>query len=173
MLIEAQDIPSRFSEHLEWATRVDIATAWATGNDGLRKLQEKSERLKIRVVVGLWGNITDSMVLRTLDSIGKLRIVDSDRRFHPKIFVFRNRKKSVAWVGSANFTSGGFGGNEELMFEVRDTEAIEVWFKRLWRGCDRLEDGAIDEYARKRKRNPPEPLPLPKRPAPRLEDGPL
>lgn len=173
MLIEAQDMPSRFSEHLEWATRVDIATAWATGNDGLRKLQEKSERLKIRVVVGLWGNITDPMVLRTLDSIGKLRVVGSDRRFHPKIFVFRNKKKSVAWIGSANFTSGGFGVNEELMFETQDTEAIEAWFKRLWRGCDRLEDGAIEEYARKRKRNPPEPLPLPKGVTPRLEDGPL
>ena len=173
MLIETEDIPSCFSKNIEWATSVDIATAWATTNDGLRKLQEKSEHLKVRAIVGLWGNITDPQVLRTLDRVGELRIVSSDRRFHPKIYVFRSPKKSVAWVGSANFTSGGFEANEELLFETQDTKAIETWFKRLWQRCGRLKDGAIDEYAKQRKRNPPEQSPRPKGSTRRLKDEPL
>ena len=172
-LIETKDIISRFSKNVEWATNVDIATAWATENDGLRKLEENSERLKIRTVVGLWGNVTDPLVLRRLRRLGKLRVVDSDQCFHPKIFIFRNPEKSVAWVGSANFTSGGFGKNEELLLETRNAKAVETWFNKLWKRCGRLEEGAIDQYARQRKRNPPEQLFRPRGFTPRLEDGPL
>ena len=167
MLIETKDILCRFSENIEWASSVDLATAWATENDGLYKLKKTSD-LEIRAIVGLWGNITDPKVLRILDSIGKLRIVDKSRFFHPKVYVFRNPKKSVAWVGSANFTRGGFKSNEELLFETSDTKAIENWFDRLWDQCGCLQDGAIDEYVKDREQNPPkvpqEPPSLPDRP---------
>ena len=172
-LIETKDILSCFSKNVEWATNVDIATAWATANDGLRKLEEESKRLKVRTVVGLWGNVTDPLVLRRLGRLGKLRVVGSDRCFHPKIFIFRNPEKSVAWVGSANFTSGGFGRNEEILLETRNAKAVETWFNRLWKRCGRLEDGAIDDYALRRKRNPPEQLFRPKGFRSRFEDGPL
>ena len=173
MLIETENILSRFSKNIKWATSIDIATAWATANEGLYKLQERSEHLEIRTIVGLWNNISDPLVLRILNRLGELRIVNTKRRFHPKIYVFRSPKKSVAWVGSANFTSGGFGSNEELLFETQNTRAIKNWFERLWQQCGPLKDGAIDEYAEKRKRNPPKPRPRTKKSMPRLENGPL
>ena len=39
MLITDENILECFSEHLTWATEIDIATAWATSNEGLRALQ--------------------------------------------------------------------------------------------------------------------------------------
>ena len=173
MLIDAENIVSRFSENIEWASKVYIATAWATANDGLSKLQEKAENLEIQIVVGLWGNITDPQALRTLDRISELRVIENNRLFHPKVYIFRNSEKSVAWIGSANFTSGGFGTNEELLFETHDTKDIEEWFKRIWNQCDHLNAKIIDEYAKQRKNNPPSRPHRPKISSRVFEDKPL
>ena len=173
MLIETKDILHRFSENIEWATSVDLATAWATENKGFDKLKAGAEYLRIHAIVGLWGNITDPKVLKKLDDIGKLRIVDGNQHFHPKIYIFRSSKKSIAWVGSANFTRGGFELNEELIFETSDTKAIEGWFNRLWHQCGRFQEGAIDEYDERRKQNPPKwPIRL-RGSIPLLPNGPL
>ena len=164
MLIDHTNILSRFAKHLAWATDVDIATAWATSNDGLRSLQQLDSPVRVRAVVGLWGNCTDPVALRTLTEIGELRVVDAARRFHPKVFLFRGSGKLVAWVGSANFTSGGFGMNEEVLFETTNARTVAGWFDRLWNRCGPIGDHDIDEYAASRRLNPPRqpaPPPLP------------
>ena len=115
-------------EHLVWATEIDLATAWATNHDGLRALQQEQPTTAVRAIVGLWGNLTEPFALRMLAEIGELRGVDARRHFHPKVFIFRGGGKSVAWVGSANFTFGGFGMNEEALFETSDTASIQDWF---------------------------------------------
>ena len=155
MLIDQRNILNRFAEHLTWATDVDIATAWATSNDGLRSLQQLNPSIRVRAVVGLWGNLTDPMTLQTLTEIGELRLVDASRRFHPKVFLFRGAGRIVAWIGSANFTSGGFGMNEEAMFETNDARPVAGWFDQLWNQCGPIGDHDIDEYAATRRRAPP------------------
>ena len=161
MLITDEDILPRFVEHLAWATEIDLATAWATSHEGLRALQRQRPSPEIRAVVGLWGNLTDPFALRMLANIGQLHGADAGRRFHPKVLIFRGGGKSVAWVGSANFTSGGFGMNEEALFETSDTESVHVWFDDLWEHTDPLDHDAIDTYAESRKKNPPPPAPRP------------
>ncbi len=161
MLINEENIRSRFAENLAWATGIDLATAWARSNTGLRALQDRTAPLEVRAIVGLWGNLTDPFALRILADMGELRVADESRRFHPKVYVFRGEGRSVAWVGSANFTSGGFGENEEALFETSDTEAVESWFDRLWEQCGPLDENAIKNYAESRKENPPRPPPRP------------
>ena len=163
MLIDHQNILARFRSHLEWATELDVATAWATSHEGLRLLKQRHGCLKVRAVVGLWGNQTDPAALRMLVKLGKLRLADGGRRFHPKVYVFRGSGKSVAWIGSANFTAGGFATNEEAVFETSETKSVEKWFDRLWRACGRLGVAAIDDYESEWRNNPPSPLPLPRR----------
>ena len=170
MLIDQENIRSRFSENLAWATGIDLATAWATSNTGLRELQERTASLEVRAVVGLWGNLTDPVALRKLADMGELRLADESRRFHPKVYVFRGEGRSVAWIGSANFTSGGFGMNEEVLFETSDTKAVEIWFDRLWEQCGPLDKGAINNYAASRKDNPPRP---PSRPPVIIDSTPM
>ena len=109
----------------------------------------------MRAVVGLWGNLTEPVALRILDKTGELRLIDASRRFHPKVYLFRGQDKSVAWIGSANFTSGGFGVNEEVMHETSDTESAQNWFNDLWERCNPLEERAIDAYEESRQANPP------------------
>ncbi len=104
------------------------------------------------------------MALRTLSEIGELRLVDATRRFHPKVFLFRGSGRLVAWIGSANFTSGGFGMNEEVLFETTDAQTVAGWFDQLWNQCGPMGDRDINEYAVSRRRNPPQqtvPPPLP------------
>ncbi len=161
MLITDEDILPRFKKHLVWATEIDLATAWATSHEGLRALQRQQPSPEIRAVVGLWGNLTDPFALRMLTNIGQLQGADASRRFHPKVFIFRGGGKSIAWVGSANFTSGGFGMNEEALFETSDTESVQAWFDDLWEHTDPLDHDAIEVYAKSRNQNPPPPAPRP------------
>ena len=156
MLIRSEDMQRCFREKLEWADKIDLATAWATNNAGLRDLREcqGAGHIEIRAIVGLWSNITDPATLRALEEIGSLRIVDESRCFHPKIYIFRRNEEAVAWIGSANFTSGGFGVNEELMFETEDTRSIQEWFENRWERCGELQPDAIDIYEHRRIQNP-------------------
>lgn len=161
MLFDPATIAGRFEENLEWTKRLDLVTAWATEHNGLRLLEDRAKRgLRVRVIVGLWNYITEPEALRRLDQLGKLRLASGGRRFHPKVYLFRGEGRAVAWVGSANFTAGGFAVNEEAVFESKDTESVTQWFEELWRECRQLTDNAINDYERARKKNPPPRQPL-------------
>ncbi len=166
MLITHKNILDRFSQNLEWATEIDLATAWATPNRGLCALRRKTPPPVVRAIVGLWGNITHPNALRELADMGELRAGPASnerRRFHPKIYIFRGAGRSLAWIGSANFTCPGFGGDEkvlgheEALFETSDTKAAECWFNQLRARCTVLDEVAINFYADHwRKHRPPQ-----------------
>ena len=63
--------------------------------------------------------------------IGRLRGSGAGRRFRPKVFIFHGSGRSVAWIGSANFTSGGFEMNNEAVFETSETGSVQDWFDDL------------------------------------------
>ena len=168
MLINHENIQRCFKKNIAWATGIDIASAWATSNAGLRALQNnRTKPLRIRAVIGLSGYSTDPATLATLVDIGKLRITDESRLFHPKVYLFHGKGKSIAWVGSANFTSGGFGKNEELLFEISNTKTVEAWFNQLWKRCGPLDEEILVKYAERhdewRQLNPPRPPPSPEK----------
>ena len=155
MLITHENILDCFSENLEWATRIDLATAWATTNRSLYALYTRRRFIKARTIVGFLDNITEPDALRKLFAMGKkLRMADERRRFHPKVYIFRGTNKSVAWIGSANFTCRGFGGNEEVLFETSNTEAVGCWFNQLWEECYPLDESDIHDYEAHRRKNP-------------------
>ena len=157
MLIDRKNILHRFSKSLAWATKIDLATAWATSNQGLRALQDRTTAPEVRTVVGLGDYLTDPDALRDLACMGELRKFTGSHLFHPKVYIFGGSGKSVAWIGSANFTDSGFGMNEEILFEFSDTKAVQKWFDNLWERSVRLSKQDIDVYAEKRKANPPPP----------------
>ena len=80
MLITHENILRRFTENLVWATGIDLATAWATSNGGLRALQDRNVSFEVRSVVGLWGTTTTPNALGTLARMGELRVAVSDHR---------------------------------------------------------------------------------------------
>ena len=164
MLITREKIQDRFSQNLEWATEIDLASAWASPNRGLCALRRQFPRPEVRAIVGLSDNITDPDALRELADMGELRVfpeAGERRLFHPKVYIFRGSGRSVAWIGSANFTCPGFGGtekvlgHEEVLFETSDTKAVERWFNQLRKRCTRLDKVAITFYADHRTKHRP------------------
>ena len=140
----------RFKELLNTADRVDLASAWATEGEALNALKNAKMRkhpVRVRALIGLRGNSTTPDALDMLKKIGELRIVNENRLFHPKVYLFRLREgDQLAWVGSANFTGGGFENNEEVVFETPATQQIADWFDNRWEAAGQLDGNELLEY---------------------------
>lgn len=162
------DLPERFRKHVECSTHVDVAVAWATKTSALDQLMNAVEEsgVSLRIIVGTHGNATDPDVLDRLNDIrkGELRLVPhSGPLFHPKVYIFRGEKDSIALIGSANFTNGGFGENVEAVFETKQLRSIRKWFKNQWKQYGKLSvnenqksrNKEIEEYRERRRRKPP------------------
>ena len=132
--------------------RVDIATAWATEGPALDALEETARRRKVRVraLVGVAGDHTRPDALKRLCQLGEVRLADGGSGlFHVKLYLFRGRRTSVAWIGSANFTYPGFGKNEEVLLETTDTADATEWFENRWESIDAKQSRKrLQEYCR-------------------------
>ena len=150
-LIDENLLLRRFKEHLMQATHVDIAVAWARPCDAVEVLKASAKNSEIRIAVGLSNNFTDPTTLHRLREFAELRIASSPQHgiFHPKYYCFRSPERRVCWVGSANLTNAGFGGNAELVheFNVKSGEYLE-WFERLWGNLEPDPAQAIINYER-------------------------
>ena len=159
MLFTGENILSGFKKRLEGATRIHIATAWATPGLHLDALGTAAQGngLKVRAIVGTHSNATDPVALERLKNLGKLRLAKEPPLFHSKVYIFESENgASRAWVGSANFTQPGFeGGNMETMYETQDVEPFKDWFKQQWSQLKPATEEAINEYRKRRRRNPP------------------
>ena len=161
MFLTKENLLPEFRRRLESAQEINIATAWATSGSALVALEDavrkwKKPKSQLRAIVGISGNATDPEALERLNEIGWLRLAGgSSSMFHPKVYIFQERKKSVAWIGSANFTRAGFGSNEETVFETGDVELIVDWFNKRWDQCEKLKPTDIDDYRKRREEKPP------------------
>lgn len=178
-LIGSDDLLGRFNQLLETSTHVDIAVAWAGPGLAVEMLLGHVNDTEVRIVVGLSGNSTEPATLRRLmaeDNVA-LRVAPAPPGgvFHPKFYRFCGVKRSVCWVGSANFTRGGFGENAELVHEFEDGDDIGGdWFEELWEQLEADPEPAISDYQERYR--PPKPggwkggRPIRRRDLPRLQD---
>ena len=158
-LITGSKLLERFVELAGEAERIDIAVAWASSCDAIGALAASGA--DIRAVVGVSGNSTNPTTLRRLTQFAELRIAPNNppRIFHPKYYCFHG-EKTICWVGSANLTAGGFGGNIELVHEFKlKKEGDREWFERLWTSLEGDPWPAIQEYEARYK--PPKRGPKP------------
>ena len=177
-LIGSDELLGRFNDLLDTSTQVDIAVAWAGPGLAVEMLLEHVNDIEVRVVVGLSGSSTEPATLRRLmaeDSV-ELRVAPPPGGvFHPKFYRFCGAKRTVCWVGSANFTRGGFGGNSELVHEFEDGKDMGGdWFEELWAQLGGDPEPAISDYEERYR--PPRPggwkggRPIRRRDLPRLQD---
>ena len=160
-LVERSDLLNRFGALLGTSTHVDIAVAWVGPGLAVERLAEHARRVKTRIAVGLSGNSTEPATLRRLMAIEnvELRVARPPRRgvFHPKFYRFCGEQGTICWIGSANFTRGGFGGNTELVHEFKDRLDVGgEWFECLWKDLDDDPEPAIACYEAHYR--PPKPL---------------
>ena len=133
-LRKANQLPRRFAQLTCRSERIDIAVAWARPCEAIEILVRSDAT--IRIAVGISKNFTDPSTLKRLANLPnvELRIVpDSPPRiFHPKYYSFHG-DKTTFWIGSANLTGGGFGGNAELIHEFKSKkDEYYQWFECLW-----------------------------------------
>ena len=174
-LIDGHLLLQRFTELAKQAKQIDIAVAWARSCDAVEALAASDA--DIRIVVGISGNVTDPSTLRRLAEFSELRIAPDEppRIFHPKYYCFYG-EKTICWVGSANLTNGGFGGNAELVHEFDvNSDEYRSWFEYLWETLEPDPMPAISEYESKykptkAKRSPQPKVPIAKRDLPSLAD---
>ena len=146
-----------FGRCVKLSTDVWIASAWVTKSEALDDLLKSGCRAK--ALVGTHGNATDPEAIELLTDGGcDVRLVDGGALFHPKLYLFRRpRAKTVAWIGSANFTGGGLAGNREAILELDDEEPVsemETWFKEQWHALrDQDVETALEDYRGRRGRN--------------------
>ena len=151
-VITSRELISRFEQRLADCGGADIAVAWATHCPAIEKLRRfRGLGGDLRIVVGIDGNVTDPTTLRDLQTFARLRIgaarPPASGLFHPKYYCFRKPRGSTIWVGSANLTGGGFGGNEELVLESEGDAGSKAWFEALWESLPADPDAAIAAYA--------------------------
>ena len=178
-LVESDALLDRFNQLLKTSTHVDIAVAWAGPGLAVELLLENARDTEVRVVVGLSGNSSEPATLRRLlaeESVA-LRVAQEPPGgvFHPKFYRFRRANQTVCWVGSANFTRGGFGGNAELVHEFGDRKEIGgEWFEDLWESLDEDPNPAVSDYEERYRTPRPgswrDGKGLRRRDLPRLED---
>lgn len=149
----AKDILDRFEKRLRESDAVDVAVAWATHCPAVEKLRAFCGRNGVlRIVVGVDGSSTDPTTLRDLATFSDLRIGSvqppASGIFHPKYYCFRKSARSTLWIGSANLTGSGFGGNEELVLETAGSKDSQKWFESLWDSLVEDPSEAIEVYAR-------------------------
>ena len=167
-IISGIQLVERFAELVGEAQRIDIAVAWASSCDEVEALAASGA--DIRAVVGTSGNSTNPSTLRRLAEFADLRIPPNKppRIFHPKCYLFHS-EKTICWVGSANLTKGGFGGNVELIHEFDlKRKGDREWFECLWEELEPDPWPAIFEY--EERYTPPKRTP---RPVPAHKDADL
>ncbi len=148
-LIDQDHVLTAFAEHVAEASAIDIAVAWVAPGRHLEILRNAARKngAKVRIVTGLTGNATVPAALRSIMDFGELRIADGQRLFHPKFYLFRKASTSTVWVGSANFTSGGFARNAELLAEAQGDNDARRWFTQLWKALPTDPQAAVADYS--------------------------
>jgi HKD family nuclease len=154
---------------LAWATEADIATAFVTPaavkrlETALSNAHSRRRSLKVRLLVGLYQRFTPPQALARLLSLrrefpGKLFVrVARNKRFHWKLYSFRNGSARRFYVGSANLTQDGMTAEGELCVKItaaaRDavSKSLESEFGALWSDDDKsvtLDGVLLNKYRR-------------------------
>ena len=153
-----------FRRRVKTAVKVQIASAWLTESDALNALLERKVLCKLQAIIGISGNATSPDGLWSLaQGFGweSVRLADHGCLFHPKLVLFHYRqKRTLAWIGSANFTRHGMCVNTELMLETDDEKtvaAMEDWFDREWEDRCPPPDAKVlfDAYCKRHERPHP------------------
>lgn len=124
-LITSQSrLSSIFQKLLQSCSTIHFAVAWASvgfpEHDALIAVKQKIGR----AVVGTHFYQTDPEFIAKFQRDDRVRFVmEHSGVFHPKIYLFENINGQWSCiVGSANFTAGGFGRNQEACILIEETD---------------------------------------------------
>jgi hypothetical protein len=140
---------------------IGVVTAFLSrpGAEALEEMVTGSASATVRSVVGVSGAVTDPNAIVDLVNLGvDVRLADHQGGiFHPKILVAGERflnsgkvgKPSCAYLGSANFTAGGFARNVEVGLVTTSfplCRELAETFGLLWKLSVEATESRIEDY---------------------------
>lgn len=148
-----QNLGKELSSQLKKADEIWVAVALMT-NAGLNFIQDNLKKGAIEHYVLGINLPTDPKALILLNKQQYLqdltvRMYLDKEYFHPKLYVIRQGKKYVAFIGSANCTNGGLNANVELSFiNQNESDCMDLikWFNELSTKSASLDDVFIIAY---------------------------
>lgn len=148
MILTTDNLLERLEHNLASTERLDVAVAWAGPGKAVTRVLDfaRDNPNRVRLIVGISGNATYPRTLSDLHSLAQLRLPLTYPLFHPKVFIFQQKDRTVAWVGSANLTRCGFEQNSELVSEVIDDGSVARWFEDEWAVLGADPSHAIEQY---------------------------
>jgi hypothetical protein len=109
-------------------------------------------KCKMEIVTGLDG-LTSPGVLKRIWRHYQERMllkIYTKNFFHANLYIFDLPfRKTVAFVGSGDFTLGGLKDSEELFYKItdaREVEALKSWFTGYYEFSEPLTENLIQEY---------------------------
>jgi len=117
-----------FSQIASKATEVYIAVGMITQSKFDFAIRQLKSIETIKIIVGVHmptpPSMMDILYQKTLDHSLCAKIY-TKKFFHPKLYLFNIAGEWLAFVGSGNFTNGGWVDNEELFVKISDEETIQ------------------------------------------------
>lgn len=117
------DLRSNLSRLIKEYKKISFAVAWASaGTEIFGELSTNKNRIQ-KAVIGTHFYQTHPDVLDAFAESKKVRFILQPRGvFHPKIYIFWNKKHWEVLMGSANLTAGALTNNAEAMVLISDSD---------------------------------------------------
>ena len=151
-----------FRKYLDSCTTVHFAVAWASVGFSEHDALVKAKRKIGRAVIGTHFYQTAPEFIENFCGDARVRFVmEHSGVFHPKLYLFDGKGGSWACiVGSANFTAGGFGRNQEASILVTEADdpggsilaSARASVDRYWNHAVAGNDIDLEYYREMRKR---------------------
>lgn len=124
LITSSTKLSSVFKKLLDSCTTVHLAVAWASVGFPEHDAFAEAKRKIGRAVIGTHFYQTAPEFIEKFAKDKRVRFVtDHSGVFHPKLYLFECKEGGWACiVGSANFTAGGFGHNQEVCLLVTDAD---------------------------------------------------
>lgn len=152
VLKTSKEIGNEIYRCIEEYSNISFAVAWIKNNKIYQKLLKNKDKIHFSTV-GIDFAGTDVNVLKDFQNSNKVKIYKGEYTFHPKIYVFYNRTKYKAIIGSANLTEGGMYNNDEcaVLFTESDGVLLDNVLEKLEDCFDKakiITDGIIETYSK-------------------------
>lgn len=142
------------SKIIQNTSKAYIATA-AISEEGFNYIfgpNRLPKEAKCEIVTGLHLPSPPSLLRRVLNEFPKtidLRIYH-ENFFHPKVYLFELKDgQKVGFVGSGNFSHGGFSGHEELFIQIdspAEFDALKEWFDSYFLKSEPISEPFVQKY---------------------------
>lgn len=127
LITDGSALSRKLVQLIEKHDNVAIAVAWAsTGTDPYTALKKHKKKIR-HAVIGTHFYQTHPDVLENFIDCNEVRFVLQPQGvFHPKAYLFWNKKSWDMLVGSANLTGGALGKNSELMLHISGDASADI-----------------------------------------------